>query len=169
MFMMLICSQICHSVLRHLIASLTNCICTDVPVSYSRIKDARYGFLHNKPPLSTLLFSCDCGNFRKILKIGIYVVFFSSSSLYHAVLVLQQGDTKYIFLQVFVFLLLKTRLVVRVNSPKAVISPRIVFFHSARSGPDCPRLIFFLIGLIVVLNRLEKPSSRGRLGRPRIW
>ena len=62
--------------LRHLIASLTNCICTDVPVSYSRIKDARYGFLHNKPPLSTSLFSCDCGNFRKILKIGIYVGFF---------------------------------------------------------------------------------------------
>ena len=50
---------------------------------------------------------------------------------------LQQGDTKYIFLQVFVFLLLKTRLVVRVNSPKAVISPRIVFFPI---GPIWARL-----------------------------
>ena len=43
-------------------------------------------------------------------------------------------------------------LVILRNAP---ISPRIVFYQSARSGPECPRSIIFLIGPIVVLYRLQ--------------
>ena len=50
----------------------------------------------------------------------------------------------------------------------APISPRIVFFQSAQSGPDCPRSIIFLIGPIVVLYRLQLPLFLTRLS-PDQW